>query len=52
MHQYKAVTQTLLMLSIFNLVFATPVVREVYDAHDDVMPVVVRDAAAMSNERR
>jgi hypothetical protein len=41
------------MLSIFNLVFATPVVREIYDAHDDgVVPVVVRNVAAMSKERR
>jgi hypothetical protein len=53
MHQYKTVAQILLILSIFNLVFAAPVVREKYDAHDDmVAPVVVRNVAAISKERR
>ncbi|KAN0113847.1 hypothetical protein V8E52_007319 [Russula decolorans] len=53
MHQYKTVAQILLILSIFNLVFAAPVVREIYDAHDDVVvPVVVRNVATMSKERR
>ena len=36
MHQYKTVTQILLILSIFNLVLGAPVVREIYDARDDV----------------
>ena len=53
MHQHKTVAQILLFLSIFNLVLAAPVEREIYDAHDDVVvPVVVRNVAAMSKERR
>ena len=53
MHQYKTVAQILLILSIFNIVFAIPVEREIYDAHDGVVvPVVVRNVAAMSKERR
>ena len=43
----------LVILSIFNLVLAAPVVREKRDAHDKVaVPVVVRNLAAMSKERR
>lgn len=46
MHQYKTVSQILLIISIFNLVFAVPVVRQMYDAHDNVvLPVVVRTVA-------
>ena len=53
MHQYKTLTQILLILSIFNLVFAVPVVREIYGAHEDVVvPVVMRNVVAMSTERR
>lgn len=53
MHQCKTVAHILLILSIFNLVFAVPVVRETFDEHDDVVaPVIVRDVAAMSKERR
>src|SRR5712691_4314205 len=56
MHQYKTVAQMLLILSIFNLVLAAPVVRETRDAnaaHDNVVvPVVMRNLAAMSKERR
>lgn len=52
MHQYKTVAQILFILSILDLVFATPVVRETYDANDDVVPIVVRNVAAMSNGRR
>jgi hypothetical protein len=53
MHQYKTVAHILLILSIFNLVFAIPVVREIGDAHDDLMvSVVVRSVAATSKERR
>jgi hypothetical protein len=53
MYQYKTVAQILLILFIFNLVFAAPVVREIYDPHDDVMvPVVARNVEAMSKERR
>jgi hypothetical protein len=41
MHQYKTVAQILLILSIFNLVLAAPVVREIYNIHDDaVVPAV------------
>jgi hypothetical protein len=54
MHQYKTVAQILLILSIFNLVLAVPVVREIYDTHDDVVvPVEVRNVEViMSKERR
>ena len=52
MHQYKTVTQILLILSIFNLVFAIPVVQEIYDAHDMVAPIVVGNVTATSKERR
>jgi hypothetical protein len=53
MHQYKTLAQIILFFSIFNLVFTAPVVRETYDAHDDVaVPVVVRNVVAMSKERR
>ena len=53
MHQHKTIAQILLVFSVFNLAFAAPVVREIYDAHDDAMvPVVVRNVAAMSKERR
>lgn len=55
MHQYKIVAQILLVLSIFNfnLVFAIPLEREMYDARDDVVvPVMVRNVAAMSKGRR
>jgi hypothetical protein len=50
MHQYKTVAQMLLILSIFNLVLAAPVVREIRDAHGDgAVPVVGRN---MADERR
>src|SRR6266849_741521 len=53
MHQYKTVAQILLILSIFNLVLAAPVVREIYDAHNHmVVPVAVRNVAAISKYRR
>ena len=52
MHQYKIVAQILLILSIFNLVFAIPVEREFDDAHNVVTPKVVRKVAATSKERR
>jgi hypothetical protein len=61
MHQYKTVAQILLILSIFNLVFAIPVVREIDHVHGDVVvpvavPVAVRNVAATlaatSKERR
>ena len=52
MHQYKAVAQILLLLSIFNLVLGAPVVREIYEARDDgAVPVVARNVAVMSKER-
>ena len=41
------------MLSILYLVFAVPVVRETFDAYDDVVvPVVMRNPAALSTDRR
>ena len=53
MHQRKIVTHILLILSIFNPVFAVPVVREAYDAYEDVVaPVIARNVVAMSKERR
>jgi hypothetical protein len=55
MHQYKykTVAQILLILSIFDLVLAAPVVREIHDARGDVArPVVVTNVATMSKERR
>jgi len=52
MHQYKTMAQTLLVLSILNLVFAAPVVpREVHDTGDDVV-VVAEDVATGSDRRR
>lgn len=53
MHPYKTLAQILLILSSFNLVFSAPVAREIDDAHNHVvMPVVVRNVAATSKERR
>ncbi|KAI0261092.1 hypothetical protein BGY98DRAFT_74109, partial [Russula aff. rugulosa BPL654] len=47
MHQYKTAAQILLILSIFNLVLAAPVVREIYDARDDqAVPTAVRNVAS------
>ena len=55
MHQYKTLARTLLLLSIFNLAFAVPVVREIHDArhaHNNMaVSVVVRNVAAVSKER-
>ena len=54
MHQYKTVAQILLVLSIFNLALAAPVVREIYDARDNVdmaVPTAVVDVAVMSKEQ-
>jgi hypothetical protein len=54
MHQYKTVAHILLILSIFNLVFAVPipVARQIDDEHDDaIVPVVVRNVAATSNSK-
>jgi hypothetical protein len=52
MHQYKTVAQILLILSIFNPVLAAPVVRDIYDARDDVaLSVVVRNVAVRSKEQ-
>jgi hypothetical protein len=52
MHQYKIVAQILLIFSIFNLVLAAPVVRDIYDACDDVaVPTAVGNVAVMSKER-
>ena len=51
MHQYKTVAQILLILSIFNLVFAAPIIREIRYAHsNELAPVTVRNAA-MPKER-
>ena len=53
MHQYQTLVQILLFLSIFNLVLAAPVVREIYDTRDDMaVPFVVRNVGVMSKERR
>ena len=49
MHQYKTITQTLLVLSILNLVLAAPVVREVRDTPRDA--VVVADDVTTMSER-
>jgi hypothetical protein len=52
MHQYKTVTQTLLVISILNLVFAAPVVRrEARDTGNDVV-VVANDVTTVSERRR
>jgi hypothetical protein len=51
MHQYKTITQTLLVLSILNLVFAAPVVRrEARDTGNDVV-VVANDVTTVSERR-
>ena len=53
MLQHKIAAQILLILSIFNIVIAAPVVREIHETHDDeVVPVVVRNVEVMSEERR
>ncbi len=53
MHQYKTIAQILLILSIFNIVLAAPVVREMRNAHGDVaVPVVGRNIADLLKERR
>src|SRR5580698_5737235 len=53
MLRHKTAAQILLILSIFNLVLASPVVREIYDAHNDmVVPVVVRNVEVTWKERR
>ena len=50
MPQYKTIAQTLLVLSILNLVFAAPVVpREVRDRDNDV---VAEDGTTVSERRR
>ena len=52
MHQHKTVAQTLLILSIFNLVLAAPVLRDIYDARGDVAgTTAVENVAGMSKER-
>ena len=52
MHQYKTVAQILLILSIFNLVFGVPVVREIYDAHDDrAVPTAVGHVTVMLKQQ-
>jgi hypothetical protein len=52
MHHCKTVAQILLILSIFNLVFGAPVVRDIYYAHDDlVVPTSVSNVAVMPKER-
>ena len=51
MHQCKTVAQ-ILILSIFNLVFGAPVVREMYDTRDDLaVPTAVGHAAVMLKEQ-
>ena len=53
MLRHKIAAQIFLITSIFNLVIAAPVVREIYETHDnEVVPVVVRDVEVMSNEWR
>jgi hypothetical protein len=52
MHQYKTIAQSLLVLSILNLVSAAPVVlREVRDTSNDVS-VVAKDVTTVSERRR
>jgi hypothetical protein len=52
MHQYKTITQILLVLSILNSVFAAPTVpREARDTGNDVV-VVADDVTAVSGRRR
>ena len=52
MHQYKTIVQTLLVLSILNLVHAVPVVpQEVRDTGNDV-GVVAEDVTTESDRRR
>jgi hypothetical protein len=52
MHQYKTLAQILLILSIFNLVFGVPVVREIYDARDDLaVPTAVDHVAVMLKQQ-
>ena len=55
MHQCRTIAHIVLILSIFYLVFAVPVIRETFDAYGDgdvVVPAVMRNAAAMSKDRR
>lgn len=52
MHQYRAIAQTLFVLSILNFVFAAPVVsREAHDTHND-SDVVAEDVTGVSERRR
>jgi hypothetical protein len=52
MHQYKTILQTLLVLSVLNVVFAAPVVpQEVRDTGKDVA-VVAEDVTTLSERRR
>ena len=52
MHQYKTVARILLILSIFDLVLAAPVVRDtIYDARDHAAPTGMRNVAVMLEER-
>jgi hypothetical protein len=52
MHQYKRIAQTLLVLSILNLVYASPVVpQEVRDTGHDAV-VVAEDVTNVSDRRR
>jgi hypothetical protein len=52
MHQYKRIAQTLLVLSILNLAFASPVVpQEVRDIGHDAV-VVAEDVTNVSDRRR
>ena len=52
MHQYKTIAQTLLLLSILNVVFAAPVVPlEVRDTDNDVV-AVAEDATTVPETRR
>jgi hypothetical protein len=52
MHQYKTIVQTLLVLSILNLVYAAPAVpQEVRDTGNDVV-VVAEDVTTGSDRRR
>jgi len=42
MPQYQKIAQVLFILSAFNLVFATPVGREIHDARDNMVARVPR----------
>ena len=52
MHQHKTIAQTLLVLSILNLVAAIPIVPQVLDTGNDDLDAVEEDVTTVSEMRR